>query len=202
MLDPVREGRQVQAVRGRRGARSRREVALELRPHQGPHDLRRREQGPEARASGATSCTWPRCSSPTPRSPSSSTATRRRRRWSARRSTPMQRRAATGLPRRTCRSRASATSLPAGKGYTLHADQLHAPLDDLEVAPQFPVGHRIEPLAPFPFAGGGEVLDEVVAEPVARDLRVAEDARRLDERARRARDVLGALVGAGDGLRA
>src|SRR5580765_8129815 len=73
--------------------------------------------------------------------------------------------------------------------------------DDLEVPPQLPIGHRVLPLAPFPLARGGEVVDEVVAEPVARDLGVAEDARRLDERTRSARYVLGADVGAGDRLR-
>ena len=70
------------------------------------------------------------------------------------------------------------------------------PSDDLEIALQFPIGHAVQPLPPFPFAGGGEVVDEVVAEPVARDVGSLEDARRLDQRARRARNVLGALVGA------
>src|SRR5260221_14083707 len=50
--------------------------------------------------------------------------------------------------------------------------QLHGPSasDDLEVPLQFPVGDAVQPLAPFPFAGCGEVVDEVVAEPVARHL--------------------------------
>ena len=70
--------------------------------------------------------------------------------------------------------------------------------DDLEVALQLPIRHPVEPLPPLPLAGRGEVVDEVVAEPVAGDLRFAERARRLDQRARRAQDVLGAEVGAGD----
>src|SRR5437868_5529570 len=70
--------------------------------------------------------------------------------------------------------------------------------DDLEVALQFPIGHAVEPLAPLPFAGRGEVIDEGIAEPVARDRRLLEDSRGLDQRARRARHVFGALVGAGD----
>src|SRR5258706_959667 len=73
--------------------------------------------------------------------------------------------------------------------------------NDLEVALQFPVGHGVEPLAPFPLARGGEVLDEVVAEPVARDPRLAEDTRGLDQRAWRARDLLGSDVRSRDGLR-
>ena len=72
--------------------------------------------------------------------------------------------------------------------------------DDLEVALQFPVGDRVQPLPPFPFARRGEVVDEIVAEPVARDVGLAEDPRRLDQRARRARNVLRALVGAVDRL--
>src|SRR5712692_5716936 len=35
------------------------------------------------------------------------------------------------------------------------------PSDDLQVALQFPIGDGVEPLAPFPFARGGEVVDEV-----------------------------------------
>src|SRR5260221_4310909 len=81
--------------------------------------------------------------------------------------------------------------------------QLHGPSasDDLEVPLQFPVGDAVQPLAPFPFAGCGEVVDEVVAEPVARHLRLLEDATGLDKRAWRAPDVLVAMVGAADGLR-
>src|SRR5690348_16910747 len=70
---------------------------------------------------------------------------------------------------------------------------------DFEVTLQFPIGYTVEPLPPFPFAGGGEVVDEVVTEPIARGLRIFEDARGLDQRARCARNVLRALVGAGDG---
>src|SRR5215831_1402901 len=66
--------------------------------------------------------------------------------------------------------------------------------DDLEIALELPVGDPVQPLAPFPFAGGGEVLDEVLAEPVARELRATEVARRLDQRARRARNVFRADV--------
>jgi hypothetical protein len=42
------------------------------------------------------------------------------------------------------------------------------------------------------------MIDEIIAEPIARDGGLPEDARRLDQRARRARDVLGAAIRAGD----
>src|SRR5205814_2118771 len=47
---------------------------------------------------------------------------------------------------------------------------------DLEVALQFPIGHRVERLPPFPLASRGEMIDEIVAEPVAGDLRLLEVA--------------------------
>src|SRR5207247_1925677 len=67
--------------------------------------------------------------------------------------------------------------------------------DDLEVTLELPIGHAVEPLPPFPFARRGEVIDEFVTEKIARDVRFLEDARGLDQRARRARNVLRALVG-------
>src|SRR5438105_2986254 len=72
--------------------------------------------------------------------------------------------------------------------------------NDLEVALELPVGDGVEPLAPFPLAGGGEVIDEVVAEPVPGDFGGMEDARRLDEGARHAHDILAADIIAADGL--
>src|SRR6185312_13566497 len=69
---------------------------------------------------------------------------------------------------------------------------------ELEVALQFPVGDGVQPAPPFPLARGGEVVDEIGAEPLARELRGVEDARRLDERARRTHHALAALVVAGD----
>src|SRR6478609_230594 len=69
---------------------------------------------------------------------------------------------------------------------------------DLEIALAFPIGDRIEPLSPFPVTGGGEVVDEIVAEPVAGAVGRTEDARRLDQRARRTRNVLRADVRAFD----
>src|SRR6185436_15102441 len=70
--------------------------------------------------------------------------------------------------------------------------------DDLEVPLQFPIRDGVLPLPVFPFARRGVVVDELVAEPVAREVGALEDARRLRERAGRARDVLAALVGALD----
>src|ERR1700682_4666427 len=67
-------------------------------------------------------------------------------------------------------------------------------LYNFEVTLQFPIGDCIEPLPPFPLAGRGEVIDEVVAEPVAGELRVPENTRSLDQRARRARNILRALI--------
>ena len=43
--------------------------------------------------------------------------------------------------------------------------------DDLEIALQFPVGDGVQPLPPLPLARRGEVVDEIVAEPVARERR-------------------------------
>src|SRR5207248_7043182 len=71
--------------------------------------------------------------------------------------------------------------------------------NDLEVALELPVGDGVEPLAPFPLAGGGEVIDEVVAEPVPGDFGGMEDSRRLDEGARHAHDILAADIIAADG---
>src|SRR5689334_20052652 len=48
--------------------------------------------------------------------------------------------------------------------------------DDLEVPLQFPVGHGVLPLAPLPLARGGVVVDELVTEPIARHIGLAEDA--------------------------
>ena len=70
--------------------------------------------------------------------------------------------------------------------------------DDFEVTLPLPVGDAVLPLTPLPLAGGGEVIDEEITEPVARKVRAAEDLGRLPQRARRARDVFSALVGAGD----
>ena len=50
------------------------------------------------------------------------------------------------------------------------------PLDDLEVAREFPVGDVLAELALFPLAGRGEVLDEGVAETFARRLSTASAA--------------------------
>src|SRR6266581_7376207 len=74
------------------------------------------------------------------------------------------------------------------------------PSYDLEIPLQLPVGDRIEPLPPLPFPSRREVIDEVVAEPVARQLRAAEDTRGFDQGARRAGNVLRAFVGAVNGL--
>src|SRR6266705_6124548 len=71
---------------------------------------------------------------------------------------------------------------------------------DLEVPLQLPVRHPVEPLPPFPFARRGKVVDEIVAEPIARQLGGFEVARRLDQRARGTRHILGADVGAVDRL--
>src|SRR6201997_4763879 len=76
------------------------------------------------------------------------------------------------------------------------ADVILPVADDFEIALQFPVGHAGEPLPPFPLARGGEVIDEIVAEPVAGELRVPEVARGFDQRARGARHILGPDVGA------
>src|ERR1700682_2943451 len=73
-------------------------------------------------------------------------------------------------------------------------------LYDLEVTLQLPIGDCIKPLPPFPLARRREVIDEVVAEPVAGELRVPENTRGLDQRARRAGDVFRALIGSMDGL--
>src|SRR5262249_34200999 len=72
--------------------------------------------------------------------------------------------------------------------------------NDFEIALHLPVGPAVLPLPPFPFARRREVLDEVVAEPVARDLGIAENARGLDQRTWRTCNVLRALVRAVDRL--
>src|SRR5262245_56858396 len=41
--------------------------------------------------------------------------------------------------------------------------------NDFKVTLHLPVGDGVLPLPPFPFASGGEVIDELVAEPVPRD---------------------------------
>src|SRR5882672_229209 len=71
-------------------------------------------------------------------------------------------------------------------------------LYDFEVALAFPIGDGVEPLTPFPFAGRGEMIDEIVAEPVARAVGLTKDARRLDQRARCAGNVFRADVRAVD----
>src|SRR5689334_12308206 len=73
--------------------------------------------------------------------------------------------------------------------------------NDLEIPLALPIGDGILPLPPFPFARRREVVDEIVAEPVACALGLAEDARGLDQRARCARNVFGTDVGTLDGLR-
>ena len=52
----------------------------------------------------------------------------------------------------------------------------HKVSDDLKVPLHLPVSDRIQPLAPFPVAGGGEMVDEAVAEPVAGDVGLEEVA--------------------------
>src|SRR6218665_1222784 len=59
--------------------------------------------------------------------------------------------------------------------------QLISSSDDLEVTLQFPIGNAVEPLAPFPFARGGKVLDEGVAQPVMRHAGMLQNARGLDQ---------------------
>src|SRR5258705_11412966 len=66
---------------------------------------------------------------------------------------------------------------------------------DLEIALQFPIGHRIEPLPPFPFARGGKVVDEIVAEPVAGEIGLAKCPCRFDQRSRRTGNIFSADVG-------
>src|SRR6218665_3712745 len=53
--------------------------------------------------------------------------------------------------------------------------------DDLKVTLQSPIGNAVEPLAPFPFARGGKVLDEGVAQPVMRHAGMLQNARGLDQ---------------------
>src|ERR1700680_135538 len=102
---------------------------------------------------------------------------------------PDTRQAARGRSRRSVTASARSSSLTCSSASY-----------DLEVALQLPIGDCVEPLPPFPVPGRGEVIDEVVAEPVAGGLRVPENARGLDQGARRARNVFRALVGAVDGL--
>ena len=71
-------------------------------------------------------------------------------------------------------------------------------LDDFEVALEFPVGDRVPPLPPFPFTGGSEVIDEGVAEPVARDARSCGSCVWFRSTNAVRGNVLSALVGAGD----
>ena len=61
--------------------------------------------------------------------------------------------------------------------------------DDFEITLHLPIGDGILPLPPLPFARRGEVVDEIVAEPVACQLRSLEVTCRLDQRARGARHV-------------
>ncbi len=58
-------------------------------------------------------------------------------------------------------------------GTAIQPSPMRAESDDLEVALQLPVGHRVLPLAPFPLSRRGEVIDEEIAEPVACDGRNA-----------------------------
>jgi len=39
-------------------------------------------------------------------------------------------------------------------------------LNNFKIALQFPVGHAIQPLTPFPVTGGGKVVNKGVAKPV------------------------------------
>src|SRR5262249_7226815 len=96
---------------------------------------------------------------------------------------------------------ASASNVPARRKRptTCRAPLIWRTSDDLEVALQLPIGHRVLPLAPFPFARGGEMIDEVVAEPVARNFGALEDLGRRRQRTGRASDFLRADVGASDG---
>ena len=71
-------------------------------------------------------------------------------------------------------------------------------LNDFEIAFELPVGDAIQPLTPFPFAGGGEVVDKGVAQPVTGDGGFTEITCGLYQGTRRARDVIRALVGTGD----
>src|SRR5712691_1459590 len=63
--------------------------------------------------------------------------------------------------------------------------------DDLEIARQFPVGDVAAELALLPFAGGGEMLDEIVAEQLARRGRALEALRRLPQGGRQGRGGIG-----------
>src|SRR5487761_826696 len=53
--------------------------------------------------------------------------------------------------------------------------------DDLEVACQLPVGDRLAELPLLPLPRRGEVVDEGVAEPIARHLRLFQALRRIPE---------------------
>src|SRR6476646_11305468 len=85
-----------------------------------------------------------------------------------------------------------ARSLHGARWRAVLPDPSSSRSDDLEVALELPVRHRVLPLTPLPLAGGGEMVDEVVDEPVPGTPGLAEDARGLDQGARGARDVLGA----------
>src|ERR1044072_7161358 len=66
--------------------------------------------------------------------------------------------------------------------------------DDFEIALQFPVGDAVLPLAPFPFAGRGEVIDEIGGQPVPGDRGIAKDSRGRNQAARGARNFFGAFI--------
>ena len=42
--------------------------------------------------------------------------------------------------------------------------------NNLKIPLQLPVRHPIQPLPPFPLARRGEVIDEIIAQPITRDL--------------------------------
>src|SRR5271154_715623 len=86
----------------------------------------------------------------------------------ARRSAAARRRCPGAWPRSTCAGRAGlATAQQNARPWSRTLASY-----DLEIALQFPIGHRVEPLPPLPFPRRREVLDEVVAKPVASELRV------------------------------
>ena len=72
-------------------------------------------------------------------------------------------------------------------------------LDDFEVTLEFPVRSPRPATAAIPIHGSRrEVIDEGVAQPVARDARFAGNCSGFDQRTRRAGNVLAPLIGAGD----
>src|SRR3712207_8936417 len=67
---------------------------------------------------------------------------------------------------------------------TLFRSSLVQSSNDLEVALHLPIGDRLSELALFPFAGGGVMLDESIAEEGAGRFRALQPACRLHEAAR------------------